>query len=506
MNIKYIDSFLNSITMYRLVLYGLIFLTLLSFLFGFVNLLPFTFFQLGITLVLISTVAFIVKIVMIKIFKPISNFESSLITSLILFLILAPVTNLSDVWITVGATAIAISSKFLLAVDKKHIFNPTAFGVFLIGLLGFGNAIWWVGSSIILPFVVILGFLLVRKMRRFHLLLSFLVASILTLILFNLRNGVMPFVSMTQIFLSYPLIFLGTVMLTEPMTSPTRKNHSLIYGGIVGVLFGSQFHVGPLFSSPEFSLIVGNIFAYVVNPKYKLFLQLKSKVLLAPQMYEFVFDKLQPFTFLPGQYLEWTIPEKKADIRGNRRYFTIASSPTEKTLKIGVKLAGNTSSSFKKMLQTLSSERVVASQLSGDFVLPKESEQKLVFIAGGIGITPFRSMMQYLIDTNEKRDIILFYACSRQDEFVYKEIFSKAQQRIGLKVVYVVTKKDQASSEWKGECGYISSELLKKYVFDLDQRKFYLSGPNAMVEGYKKLLITMGIQRKKIITDYFPGF
>ena len=115
-------------------------------------------------------------------------------------------------------------------------------------------------------------------------------------------------------------------------------------------------------------------------------------------------------------------------------------------------------------------------------------------------------MIQYLIDINERRDIILFYACSYEEEFVYKEIFANAQQRLGLKVVYVVTNKDTVSQKWKGETGYITEEMLRKYIPDLPERLFYLSGPNAMVERYKKLLIKSGIRRGNIITDYFPGF
>ncbi len=506
MYIKFVDSFLNSITMYKLILYSLVVLCVISFSYSLLGLLPFSFSQLGITIGIIFTTGFLAKKIAILIFKPLTNFESDIITSLILFFILAPVASFSDVWITIAASLLAVFSKYLLAIDKKHIFNPAAIAVFLLGLLGFGNAIWWVGSSVLLPFVVILGFLLVRKIRRFHLLMSFIGAAVISLIFFNLRNGVMPYISLSQIFLSYPLLFLGTVMLTEPMTSPTRKNYSIVYGVIVGVLFGSQFHIGPLFSSPEFSLIVGNIFAYVVSPKYKLFLHLKEKVALAPEIWEFVFDKVQPFSFLPGQYLEWTIPGKMVDSRGNRRYFTIASSPTEQTLKIGVKLAGDSTSSFKKTLQSMSEGTIVATQLSGDFILPTDSKKKLVFMAGGIGVTPFRSMIQYLLDIKEPRDIILFYVCSKEEEFVYKEIFSKARERIGLKVIYVITHPESASSNWKGEIGYITGEMLRKYIPNISERRYYLSGPNAMVEGYKKLLITNGIERKNIILDYFPGF
>ena len=110
---------------------------------------------------------------------------------------------------------------------------------------------------------------------------------------------------------------------------------------------------------------------------------------------------------------------------------------------------------------------------AGNFTLPKDKAEKLVFIAGGIGITPYRSMIKFLIDTNSHRDIVLFYAVSTPSDFVYKELFDKAGKTIGLKTEYVV--------------GRIDEEIIKKAP-DYKNRKFYLSGPQGMVNAYKILL------------------
>ena len=150
--------------------------------------------------------------------------------------------------------------------------------------------------------------------------------------------------------------------------------------------------------------------------------------------------------------------------------------------------------------------RLTASQLSGDFTLPKDSNKKLVFIAGGIGVTPFRSMIKYLLDKSEKRDIILFYAAVSSAEFAYKNIFETAGKKIGLKVVYVLTDTKNIPPEWKGKSGYLTEETIKQEVADFKQREFYLSGPIAMVNNYKKLLSKVGVSINNIITDYFPGF
>ena len=189
-----------------------------------------------------------------------------------------------------------------------------------------------------------------------------------------------------------------------------------------------------------------------------------------------------------------------------RRFFTIASSPTEKEIHVAVKVPQQ-SSSFKQGLLTLQKgDSIIASQLSGDFILPQDSTQKLVFIAGGIGITPFRSMLQYLIDMQEKRDIILFYANNAPIDFVYQDVFTEAEKKIGLKTHYVISNKDEIPTTWPGLSGHITGAMLKEHVVDYKTRIFYLSGPNTMVDSYKTVLQSIGVVRRNIITDYFPGY
>lgn len=504
--LKYIDSLLNSITMYKLVLYCLIALSALSIVFGFTGILPFSGIAFAFLLILLLAVCYLTQQVFDRLFHAVSNSESYLITAFILFFILSPILSLTDVFVTMAVGVIAIASKFVLAVDKKHIFNPAAIAVLIAGLFGFGNGIWWVGSAVMLPFVYMVGFLVVRKIRRFQLLFSFIVCALLSTILFNIRNGLTIDQSLSFINFSSPLIFFGTIMLTEPATTPPRKKRYMTYAAFVGILFGAQFHIGPFFASPELALVIGNIFSYIMSPKKKLFLHLSKMNKLSQNVYEFVFVKNNAFSYLPGQYLEWTVPHTHVDLRGNRRYFTIASSPTENTIKLGVKISEK-GSSFKKALVNLpTSTTVIGGQLAGDFVLPENKSKKLVFIAGGIGITPFRSMIQYLIDTNEKRDIVLFYTSSTPQEFVYGDILTEAEKKLGIKTIYVITNPKNAPGNWKGSIGYLSQGLLKQTVPDFKERVYYLSGPNSMVEGYKKLLHEVGIPLHKIVTDYFPGF
>lgn len=491
-----IDGFLNSITMYRLVLYGLAFLSLIAILFGFFGFLPFTGLQLSKSLITIIVSCYLSNKLFSRILRVDANIESWWITGLILFFVLVPIIGRNEFIATVLIALTAIASKYFLTFDKKHIFNPAAIACFLAGLFGFGNAIWWIGNSILFPFVLITGLLVVRKIRRFQLFFAFAGASILSI-------GINVPESLLQVFISWPLIFFGTIMLTEPFTTPPNKRYRMIYGIIVGFLFGSQFSIGPLFATPELALIAGNIFSFIVGPKGKLILKFKGRIQLAPSIYEFVFTPNSRFAYLPGQYMEWTLPHKNPDSRGMRRYFTIASSPLENDIKLGVKITDKHSSFKEVLLNIKPGARLTADQLSGDFVMPEK--RKLCFIAGGIGVTPFRSMIKNITYANLKKDVVMFYCASDAREFVYKDIFKKAQD-CGVKTIYVLGGKDPAPKNWIGEFGYLTKDLIKKYTPDFKERKFYLSGPIAMVNSYKNLLKELGVSSTEIVTDYFPGY
>jgi ferredoxin-NADP reductase len=188
--------------------------------------------------------------------------------------------------------------------------------------------------------------------------------------------------------------------------------------------------------------------------------------------------------------------DKKPDRRGNRRYFTIASAPSERDVRLGVKFYEN-SSTFKKNLFALKAgDHVMAGQLAGDFTLPEDPSKKLVFIAGGIGITPFRSMIKHLLDNNQKRDIVVFYSIRIASERAYGDILQLAQQELGIKVIESVTEIS----------GRLTAEQIQSQVSDYKDRIFYLSGPQGMVKGFESSLQTLGVPHLQIKKDFFPGY
>ncbi len=504
--INKIDSLLNTITMYRLVLYGLLFLVIQAVVFSAVGLLSFNPVFMVASLFILFASCYVTNQVWGRLLQVSINVESATITALILFFLFSPFTKVSGIPLLVLAGVISMSSKYLLALQKKHLFNPAAVAAVILGLTTLGGATWWVGSSVMIPTTAIIGLLIVRKIRRFHLFFAFIIPAISMILLMGVLAHLNLVDVLTQIVTSWPILFFGTIMLTEPLTTPPTLQLRVMYGVLVGILFGAQFHIGPVYSTPEVALVLGNLFSYIVTPKIKQALRLKKKNKLSSDLYEFIFETEKKLPFTAGQYLEWTLGHAHPDSRGNRRYFTIASSPTENDIRLSIKVFSDSSSFKKKLLLMNAGEKIMVDQLSGDFVLPKDHSQKIVFIGGGIGITPFRSMIQYVIDKKEPRDIVLFFANKNADDIIYQDTFQKAQTAFGMRTVYTLSSDGMIPKNWDGYVGRIDAELIKKEVPDFVDRMYYLSGPHAMVTAYAAVLASMGIKQEKIMIDFFPGF
>ena len=426
-----IDSLLNRITMYRLLLYYLIALVLAAAGLGTLGYLHYNPVAVLFSAAYLVAVCWISNHVFAYVYKAPINPESSLITGLILALIITPLRDQHDLLFLTAAGGLAIASKYMLAWRRKHIFNPAAIAVVLTSLGAGESASWWVGTGPMLPFVIIGGLLLVRRIRHFQMVGTFVLASYAVALALTLINHGDIQATLRHMTLSSSLFFLAFVMLTEPMTSPTRVKQQRWYAVLVGALFPPQVHLGSLSSTPEIALSIGNVFSQIINPKTKLFPELTQKIRQAPDIADFIFKPDEKFSYKPGQYMEWTLPHTHTDSRGDRRYFTLASSPTEPEIRLGVRFYPE-SSTYKRALWRLDSDDVVvASQLGGDFVMPDDKARKLAFIAGGIGVTPYRSMLKYLLDTKEQRDIAMIYATSSEKEIVYKDVLEAARRHLG---------------------------------------------------------------------------
>jgi len=491
--------------MYRLVRWCLAFLWCAGLFWSFLGVVPFGPIKLIISLAVIFTSCVAINRLFEVLFKAPSNTESTYITALILSLVMGPEASWSGFLFLILISALAIASKYILAINKKHVFNPAAFSM-VAGAYLFGYYPgWWIGNMYMAPLVLIAGFLLVRKIQRFDLVVSFFVIFFVTSSqnILSIQNFTFFF---RELFAYSPVLFFALVMLTEPATTPPTRNMRIIYGASVAFLLAPFVHFGSIYFSPELALLAGNIFSFLVSPKIKLAAVLKEKINIANNTYDFVFSYEKPLRYRPGQYMEWTLKHKKGDARGMRRYFTLASSPTEHELRMGVKFYPNPSSYKKALAALVPGDTVVASQLAGDFVLPYDKNKKLVFLAGGIGITPFRSMVKYLLDKNEKRDVVIFYANNTYEDIAYRDIFDQAKTQFGTTTVYAVNSLEHAPLDFNCKEGIINKEIIKTYAPDFKERMYYISGPRAMIVSFEKILKEMGIPKRHVKTDFFPGY
>jgi glycine betaine catabolism B len=503
--INFADGFLNHTTMYRLVLYYVAALLAAAFVLGYFGLVPHDPAALAFSTVFITAVCWVVNRAFTWALKIPANSESIYITAFILALIMPPVMpadlpGLSGLALASGA---AIASKFIFAIYRKHIFNPVAVGVVASYFILDQPPTWWVGGNLeLLPIVLIGGLLILRKVQRFEMFGVYVLANLVVTALTTTPD--MYGEAFTQTFMYSPLLFAGFAMLTEPLTAPAALLPSLAYGAIVGAISTPNIHIGEFYFTPEMAFLIGNLFAWVVSPKFRFKLTLDRIEKKAVGCFDYVFKTNRPLVFSAGQYLDWTLHVRSPDNRGNRRAFTIASAPTEDELRLGVKFYANPSAFKQSLLALKPGDAIYASQLAGDFTLPKNQTEKLAFIAGGIGVTPFRSMIQHMMDAQDKRSVVLLYGNNKANEIAYADVFNRAERELGLRTVYAVAEDHEPDSNMHH--GFIDAALIKREMPDYQERLFYISGPRVMVVRFQKVLAELGVAKARIKTDFFPGF
>jgi ferredoxin-NADP reductase len=226
--------------------------------------------------------------------------------------------------------------------------------------------------------------------------------------------------------------------------------------------------------------------------KAKLYvLTFVKKEKVSKDTYTFYFKRGGFPDFIPGQYIRVELPHK-ADDRGTTRYFTISSSPlNKKYLTITTRIIQST---FKKALVNLKpGTKVNVFGPMGWFLLPKDEPFEKIFISGGIGVTPFHSLLTTLEKEKLEKSITLVATFSSDDHVVFhKELLKVSKNNSQINVVYSFSK--------------VSEKIIKKHVSDLKKPVYYVVGSETMVAGTKKILLDLGIEEEKIQTEDFTGY
>lgn len=430
-----------------------------------------------------------------------SHGESSFITALILVFLFTPTTDPAQLVVLGFVGMIAGASKFIVTWRGRHIFNPAALAAAVITIAGLGSASWWVATPYMTPVVLAVAAVSLYQSKRFLVVGVFLAITIPALVIQFLAFGATVTESL-WLLMSWPILFLATIMLTEPLTLPPRKWQMYIVAAVVAVAFLLPIQVGSIQMTPALALIIGNIIAAIFAARYAVTLTFKKRRPLTATTDELVFTPSAPLAFEPGQFAELTLFHKRPDFRGVRRSFSITSLPEANEVSFGIKYY-QPSSTYKKTLRQFSKgDALRISNLGGDFVLPKQQDRPLLFVAGGIGVTPFISHIRSLQKSKEVRDIVLVYAVSSPEEIAYEEELVAS----GISVIIVTAVKPKNLPKiWRYLKGSrIDFGELTALIPDIADREAYVSGPTSFVQGGKSSLRKLGVRSVK--SDYFAGY
>jgi len=220
----------------------------------------------------------------------------------------------------------------------------------------------------------------------------------------------------------------------------------------------------------------------------------------------FFFQKPTGFEYAAGQSIDMTlINPPETDAEGNTRAFSLAGAPHEPALMVATRLRDT---AFKRTLKGLRpGAEVKIDGPFGSMTLHRKTNRPAVILAGGIGITPFRSMIVQAMKANTGHSILLFYSNRRPEDAAFLSEFQElARQHANLTLVATMTNLEKSRTAWSGETGHISLELLMKYVPDLADPIYYTAGPPPLVAAIKDLLNEAGVDEDDVNSEDFSGY
>ncbi|MEK7658797.1 MAG: ferric reductase-like transmembrane domain-containing protein [Patescibacteria group bacterium] len=201
------------------------------------------------------------------------------------------------------------------------------------------------------------------------------------------------------------------------------------------------------------------------------------------------------FLFKAGQFCFLRLNKNKLYAR---HPFTILSSPEENELRFAVKLAGK----FTKALSELKKgEEIIVDGPFGIFTI-EDHNKDLIFIAGGVGITPFMSIIKEKIEDNKTQNIVLLYGSKTKEDVIYREQIDNIKKD-WFKKAYILSDNSSLNETYGYETGYIDEKVIKKYVKNINNSLFYICGPEPMKNNLKEILSKLGISKQNIIIEDF---
>jgi ferredoxin-NADP reductase len=220
----------------------------------------------------------------------------------------------------------------------------------------------------------------------------------------------------------------------------------------------------------------------------------------------FHFEKPSGFKFEAGQFTDVTVVDPpETDAEGNTRTFSIASPPFEIELVFTTRMRDT---AFKRSLKKVPlATEVKISAAAGSFTLHRNHAKPAVFLAGGIGITPFLSIVRQADHDRLPQQLYLFYSNRRPEDAPFLDTLQSLEKtNPNLHLICTMTEMSKSQEEWKGETGVINPEMLSRHLTNLQGPIYYSAGPPAMVAGMKNMLVSAGVDEDDIRTEDFAGY
>lgn len=428
--------------------------------------------------------------------------ESCLITGLILALVLWPGLTVEAL---VGAGLVGAAaglSKVLVRRRGRHLLNPAAAGALVGGLvvapaLGVGAPVWWVATPVLAPVVALTGLVVLRRTGTGTVGLVYALAYVSVTVPRLLTSGASLPDAFTDVLLSHPVLVVAVFMVVEPLTQPQRRAARLVVAGLVGVAAGLPFALGPLSTSPELAILVGNVVTALLAAPRAVRLVVVGHASPGPDAHEILLRPQRTLHWHPGQWAEIDVGRARPDGRGRRRVLSLVPAGRD-ALAVAFTVRDKPSAFKRALLTAPVGSTVRATYVGGDFRLPDDPTVPVVMVAGGIGVTPFISQIEH----GGPRDMVLVLVCPTGMPPPYARRLARTRARV---VIVSPEPVPDLPPRWTWHRGArLTPAALRSAMSDLPRRVGYVSGSPDLVRRARAVLREVGVRRVR--TDTFPGY
>jgi len=234
--------------------------------------------------------------------------------------------------------------------------------------------------------------------------------------------------------------------------------------------------------------------------------KLLRKEEIATDTMTFYFEKPEGFIYKAGQYGDLTlIDPPETDSGGDTRTFTMASAPGENHLMFATRMRDT---AFKRVLRSMDPGTEIKLEAAyGSFTLHNNADISAVFLVGGIGVTPVRSIVVQAAQDRLSHTLHVFYANNTPEDSAYLSELMAAGERIpNYSFIGTMAEMEKSSATWSGETGFITGAMLGKHINDLALPIYYIVGPPGMVRAMREILNEASVNEDNIRTEEFSGY